>query len=491
MSPDPARFGVGLRFQMVFTIGLVLVALLSASFLFVLREARDYVVDQQVRNALAISQVFALPVIDALILGDQIRSVAGDLLERQIGTFKEDVSGVQFVAAVDESGRILAHSDPTLYDQRLDDPALLRAIQAVVPVSSVRNTGEGGWMLETMIPLQVGTRRWGSLLVGFDANPIRDEVARLFLILLVLTLLATLVIVGVLNYFVGRFTGALRALVLEVDKIDFETSEPTALVAPNNEIGVLVRHFEQLKARLVHSRNQLQSAQHQVYQAEKLASVGRLAAGVAHEVNNPLSGIRFCLHGIQADPTDLGQTERYLGLIDEGLQQIESVVRKLLGFARHKPTTMQETSLNDEVYRVLALLEFQFREKEIGTQVALDPGLPPVMADPNLIQEMLMNLLLNSVDAVSVGGEIRVRTGEDPDGLLFLSVTDNGVGISSEDMKHIFEPFFSTKETGKGTGLGLSVTQGIVELHKGDVRVESQPGRRTTFTILLPRAEAV
>jgi signal transduction histidine kinase len=231
-------------------------------------------------------------------------------------------------------------------------------------------------------------------------------------------------------------------------------------------------------------------AQHQIYQAEKLASVGRLAAGVAHEVNNPLNGIRFCVHGIQADPSNPEQTARYLGLINEGLQHIESVVQKLLGYARHQPTSFGAVNLNEPLNRVLELLGFQIREKEIRTEVALDPNLPSIRADANLIQEMLMNLVLNSIDAVEVGGRIRVRTGVDSDDRLYVLVTDDGSGIAPEHLQQIFEPFFTTKDTGQGTGLGLSVTLGIVELHQGEIRVHSTPGTKTTFTVLFPQEGA-
>jgi signal transduction histidine kinase len=278
--------------------------------------------------------------------------------------------------------------------------------------------------------------------------------------------------------------------VAEVDQIDFESDQPSQLDAPRNEIGYLVRHFDLLKERLAQSRRQLRAAQHQVYQAEKLASVGRLASGVAHEVNNPLNGIRFCVHGIQSDPGNAEQAARYLGLIDEGIQQIESVVQKLLGFARSQPATFERISVNEQLHVVLDLLEFQFRQKDVAVQVVLPPDRRQVRADATLMKEVFMNLLMNSIDAVELGGSIRVQSGLADDDRLFVSITDNGSGIRAEHITQIFEPFFTTKETGRGTGLGLSVTLGIVELHGGTIRVHSEPRLQTTFTVVLPREVA-
>jgi two-component system, NtrC family, sensor kinase len=481
----PARSS--LRVQIVATVGIVIIALMSTVFLGVLLQARTYIIGQQVRNAESVARAFSIPVIDALILGDQIRSIAGDLLENHIRTFRDDVDGVLYISIVDEAGSVIAHSDPALYNTQVEDSATLRASRAAVPLSATYRAATGSWVLETVVPLQVGGKRWGAAFIGFDAEPTRRLVGRLFVLLFALTLSATVVTLGVLYFFIARFTGSLRDLMAEVDRIDFETDSPMTIRPPSNEIGYLVQHFELLKDRLVQSRNQLVSAQQQVYQAEKLASVGRLAAGVAHEVNNPLNGIRFCVYGIQNDPSNMPQTERYLGLINEGLQHIESVVQKLLGYARHQPASFVEASLNAELQRVLDLLEFQLRQKDVVLEAALDPDVPLVRVDPNLMQEMLMNLLLNSIDAIEQGGTIRVRTGSAADDHVFVSVTDNGSGIQPEHLQQIFEPFFTTKETGQGTGLGLAVTLGIVELHKGAIRVHSVPGKKTTFTVTLPR----
>ncbi len=479
-----------LRVQVVTTVGVVVVALMSLISLVVLHRTRSQIIEQQRQDAVAVARTFAIPAVDAMIVGDQTQSAAADVLDNHVRTFMAATDGAVSVSIVDPAGRILAHSNPRLVNRVLTDSMALRTSRSAAPASAVFQDDDARWVIEAAVPLQVGGKRWGGALIRFDAEPMRRDIRRLFVQLLLITLIVTFATLGLLYMLVDRITSSLAALVSEVDKIDFESDQPSTLEAPRNEIGYLIRHFDLLKSRLAQSRRQLTAAQHQVYQAEKLASVGRLASGVAHEVNNPLNGIRFCVHGMQSDPHNAELTERYLGLIDEGIRQIESVVQKLLGFARSQPATFERISINEQLQVVLDLLEFQLRKKEVVTQVALPPDLPAVRADATLMKEVFMNLLMNSIDAVEQGGSIRVQSGEAEGDAVFVSITDNGSGILEEHTSQIFEPFFTTKETGRGTGLGLSVTLGIVELHGGTIRVHSAPHLQTTFTVVLPRERA-
>jgi len=476
----------GLQLQVVFTVGVVVVALMGLISMTVVLQARSQILSQHRNGAAAVAHAFSIPAMDALILGEQTGSAASDVLDNHIRTFLGAMDGILSISIVDPGGWIIAHSDPRLYSEPITDDTLLRASRALEPMTSVFQDDMGRWITEAAVPLQVGSKRWGAALLRFDAEPTRQQVTRLFLLLFLLTLALTTATIGILYLLVGRITASLRALVAEVDKIDFETDTPITMEAPSNEIGYLIHHFGLLKDRLVQSRSELVAAQYQVHQAEKMASVGRLASGVAHEVNNPLNGIWFCLHGIQSDPENREQTERYLGLIGDGIQQIELVVQKLLGFARSQPASFEEISLNEQVRAVLDFIDFQFKGREATVQVSLDADLPAVRADAGLLKEVIMNLLLNSLDAIEQSGKIRIQSGRTDEEGVFLSITDNGVGIPEEHLSQIFEPFFTTKETGKGTGLGLSVTLGIVELHGGSIRVHSDPGRKTTFTVALP-----
>jgi two-component system NtrC family sensor kinase len=489
--PGRVHFGrSSLRVRVVTAVGLVVITLLAAVSLLVLLQTRRQIIGQQRENAVAVARTFAIPAVDAMIMGDEEPSASTEVLENHVRTFLAATEGVLSVSIVDVDGRVLAHSNPRLTNRTLGDSAARHANRLTAPASAVFEDEDGRWVTEAAVPLELGARRWGSVLIRFDAEPLRVQIRRLFVQLFLLTLFIASATLGLLFVLVDSITSSLRALVDEIDQIDFASERPSALAIPSNEIGYLIRHFELLKGRLAQSRRELSAVQNQVYQAEKLASVGRLASGVAHEVNNPLNGIRFCLHGIQADPLNVEQTQRYVALIDEAISQIESVVQKLLGFARNQPASFEMVNLNDQLRVVLDLVEFQFRKKEVAMQVALQADLPLVRADATLMKEVFMNLLMNSIDAIEVAGSIRVQSGEADDGRVFVSITDNGVGIADEHRSKIFEPFFTTKDTGRGTGLGLSVTLGIVELHGGTIKVHSEPRVQTTFTVELPREGA-
>jgi len=285
-------------------------------------------------------------------------------------------------------------------------------------------------------------------------------------------------------------TSSLETIVREIDKIDFVSDVDISLPSQNDEIGFLYHHFRLMMDRLDVSKKELEQAQRQIYQAEKLASIGRLASGVAHQVNNPLNGIRACLYAIQQNPADTAQTREYLGLITEGIASIETVVKKLLGFARQQSTSDHVININDSIATVANLFDLRLKEKNIETSLELSKDIGSVKIDHHLFQEVVMNLLLNSYDAVGNGGIIQMATGNKSASSVFMRISDNGCGINQNDLKRIFDPFFTTKEVGTGTGLGLSVCMGIIESHGGTIEVQSIEGNGTSFTITLPRADA-
>jgi signal transduction histidine kinase len=230
----------------------------------------------------------------------------------------------------------------------------------------------------------------------------------------------------------------------------------------------------------------------QVLQQERLASLGLLAAGVAHEINTPLTGISSYTQllledGRGAAPRDL------LEKIEAQTRRASGITRSLLNLARPEQTTFETIDLNEAVGEVLQLFEPQVRGGDVKLVSRLAPRAPSIRGNKGRLQQVLLNLLLNARDAVGERGEIDVSTRQ-ADGTAVLEVTDTGVGIPEEDLPRIFDPFFSTKGRGQGTGLGLSVSFGIVQEHGGRIRAESRPGELTRFRVELPladRAEAM
>ncbi len=223
----------------------------------------------------------------------------------------------------------------------------------------------------------------------------------------------------------------------------------------------------------------------QIRNSEKLASVGRLAAGVAHEINNPLGGILNCLYNLRKGTLSPGRQEEYRVSMEDGVRRVQKIVRQLLDFAQQHEPEFALTDINHVVDRVLVLTTHLFAPNRIVLETRFGQGLPNVMVDRHMIEQVLMNLLLNAVQAMKDGGVLTIRTSV-VEGICMIEVCDTGSGIPPAVLPRIFDPFFTTKSEGEGTGLGLSVSLGIVERHGGKILVDSEVGKGTTFTLCLP-----
>lgn len=250
----------------------------------------------------------------------------------------------------------------------------------------------------------------------------------------------------------------------------------------NDELGMLDRSFNEMTSKLV-------AAQRQLYQSDKLASLGRLSSGIAHEINNPLTGV-LSFSSLLLKRSDLSaDVKEDLEVIVRETKRCRDIVKRLLDFARQEPPKKTIVHINEIVDRTLRILSNQFQLKNISTHIQIADNLPEFRADANQLQQVLINLLINAADAYDEkGGEIRVSAdlgrlnGQE---CITIEVVDSGCGIPQENLTKIFEPFYTTKGQ-KGTGLGLAVVWGIVEKHDGKIEVNSEVGKGTTFTLRLP-----
>jgi two-component system NtrC family sensor kinase len=233
--------------------------------------------------------------------------------------------------------------------------------------------------------------------------------------------------------------------------------------------------------------------QARIMQSEKLAAIGQLAAGVMHEINNPLATISACVAAIQGriEPVSspvASAIAEYLQIIDKEVDRCSGIVDGLLDFSRPASKAKVAVSLNALVADTLFLLKHHQKFKRFQVVEQLDPGLPPVTGNAEQLTQVLMALMLNAMDAMEHGGQLTLRTGRTrlrPEEVV-VEVQDTGIGISRDEQSKIFEPFYTTKVPGRGTGLGLSICYGIVEDHRGRIEVDSAPGRGATFRVRLP-----
>lgn len=252
----------------------------------------------------------------------------------------------------------------------------------------------------------------------------------------------------------------------------------------NDEIGDLGRDFNAMVQQLRESRSEIQRLhQSQMSRAEHLATLGELAAGLAHEIRNPLAGIAGVVEIIGRDLPE-GSPGREVWEEARGeIQRIQRTLNDLLNYSRPRPPEFTTAQLPVAAERAIRLARQQAASRPIEIQLHQDGALPPCEHDPAQIEQMLLNLLLNAIQAIEGAGRVDVRI-ESRDGKAILTVADTGRGIAPGQLDKIFRPFFTTK--GHGTGLGLSLARRIVETHGGHIAVQSTPQKGTTFTVTLP-----
>jgi two-component system, NtrC family, sensor kinase len=248
------------------------------------------------------------------------------------------------------------------------------------------------------------------------------------------------------------------------------------------EFSALFRAFN----RMTH---ELQVHQEELVQSRKIAAVGTLTSGIAHELNNPINNIVLSAEVLREDFRELSQEEA-LGLIQDIMGQAEraaEIVKGLLDFSRSERPEIEPLDIAGVVQDTLKLVRNQLSLSGIQAELDLPQDLPQVQGNRKSLQQVFLNLFINAIQAMLDGGSLTVRAYPTPDGQwLKVEVLDTGMGIAAEHLPHIFDPFYTTKEVGRGTGLGLSVTYGIVEKHGGHIEVESEQGKGSTFSVVLP-----
>ncbi len=290
--------------------------------------------------------------------------------------------------------------------------------------------------------------------------------------------------------FGGR--GKLQSCQVEVLRKDgrvIPISLNAAIVYENGKEVATVGFFHDLSQTLK-IQKELEQTQIQLLQAEKMASLGKLAAGVAHQINNPLGGI-ILFAGLMLEEYDLEKPAREdLRRILRDAERCKDTVKELLEFARQTRHEMRPLDINKAIVRTLFLLENQTLFQNIEIVRQLDEDIPPVRGDNQQLNHLFMNIILNAAQAMQGNGKLTVSTKRGPnDKRAHIAIADTGPGIPTDVMPHIFEPFFTTKEEGEGTGIGLSLVYGIVENHGGTIRAVNREPNGTSFFIELPLSQ--
>jgi signal transduction histidine kinase len=292
-----------------------------------------------------------------------------------------------------------------------------------------------------------------------------------------------------------------------MDRIRVRGTSDEITAAADDEIGLLAKSFNEMSdslkqreqevkhytARLeemVDERTkELQESQDQLIQTEKLASMGKLAGYIAHEINNPVGIIFSRAECILLDSKEKGYPEflmKDIEVIKKHSNRIATIMKGMLTFSRKAPVEFSNVDINKIIEETVLLFEKQFSTQNIKVQKQIECDLPNIQGNGTQLQQVFFNIINNALDVMPNGGEISIQSVCDSGEMVHIIISDTGPGIPKEHLEKMFEPFFTTKEEGKGTGLGLSVTYGIIKEHKGDIKVSNRAGSGAVFEILLP-----
>lgn len=258
-------------------------------------------------------------------------------------------------------------------------------------------------------------------------------------------------------------------------------------IESNDEMGLLAASFNEMSRKMAEDIERLRELNEQLIRTEKLAAAGTLAAGVAHEVNNPLASISSLIQILQARHSADTETGEMLRLVSEQIARITQVLRDMMDFARTRQPEREPIEINRVIEASLRLASFDKNFQRLQLKIKTDPNAPIIQADQNQLQQVFLNLLLNARDAMPDGGEISVQTRYDAQAAeIVIEIKDTGTGISPQHRERIFDPFFTTKAAGTGTGLGLAVCYGIITAHDGRIEIAPNDEQGTCVKVVLP-----
>ncbi|MEE9218712.1 MAG: ATP-binding protein [Acidobacteriota bacterium] len=448
--------------------------------------------------------------------------VANRALLRRYGQGVLREPDVEYVLIEDRQGNLLAylgdHGPPlasasagssTLQEfprfEEFVDGNGTHLLQATVPILLQSQDDVGGEIFLSDEAHPEAERWIGIVRVGLSREPSRRRVAALHRTTLLLTVAISVLGVLAAVLFVRRIVEPLKILLLGTQRIAEGDLIHRVEINADDEIGELADSFNRMTGDLQRARDELEAystelerkvrertrkleeAQNQLLQSEKLSAIGKLVAGVAHELNNPLTGVLGYAQLLLRRKTEK-ETARSLERIAIEAIRCKKIVQNLLAFARKQKAERLPINVNNAIERTLALRAYPMKLDNIEIVTDLQTGLPRVLGDFNQLQQVFLNMIINAHQAMietKRPGRLVVRT-QEYEGHVQIEIKDNGSGIPAAVKEHIFDPFFTTKEVGSGTGLGLSICYGIVQEHGGRILVDSEEGKGSRFIVEVP-----
>jgi signal transduction histidine kinase len=491
------------------------------------------------RQGRLLAETLAIPVMNDLIYERLGLVEEGGLIDNYITEiFNENVIDLIYITVLDTNGRVISHNDVNEYCLGYDDPSTTKARTSDITVVQKFHAADiGSSALDFATPLMIGKKRWGTLKFGVSLRMLEKEMQSTIygvVIITILMLASGFVFILLLSRsFIKPITELARTMQeargdqLEVKTITTKGSDEIANLGQSfnqmidrirqsnlelknthdkllqfvsiiekaqgdmldvkvdmegsKEISLLCQSFNQMIDRIRQSNLELKNTHEKLLQAEKLASLGILSSGVAHEINNPLGGLFNCVNMLEKKGEDKDFRQRYLDLLKDGLSSIENTVGKLLWMSRKGEKIPQDIEIKQALSDAFRLIEYKLRKNNIRYNENTEDGLT-VRLDPNDLQQVLINLMINAAQSMEKGGVLTINA-FCKGAKVILEVSDTGAGIEEKDISNIFDPFYTTKPPGEGTGLGLWLTYEIVHIYGGEISVTSRKNEGTTFLV--------
>lgn len=483
-------FKVSIYSRLVFWITL-LVFLLFGAVLFVIQASAQRILSDEMRNQ---AELQARYLADAnflsLMRGDR------DAIQRSVDA--RAGGEILYIVFYDRSGEPLAADRNARADESILRASHIGdfATRADPPFSEVKRTEIGGdpvRVREVELPIfpQGGDIAWGSVKVGISDEGLTTMVRRVRNALLPIAFGGFLL--GILGaaFLARRITRPLQRLVEGTVRISQGDFGQAIVETSGDEVGDLARSFNDMTRQLLQARERMEDASRKLVQHEKLASIGRMAATIAHEIRNPLTSVKLNIQKLAEEEGVAEALKPHLGLSLEGIDQIERFIKELLNFTRVPELSLERWPVEQIVEESLKMVRDVLAAKGIVVEKTCAAGLPPVLADGDKLRQVFLNVLRNAHEALDAGGRISVACDKVDDGRRLkvrVRITDNGPGVPDRDRPNIFEPFYTTKPS--GFGLGLANARKIIEQHNGTITLGRKRGRGSVFIILIPVEEA-
>lgn len=392
--------------------------------------------------------------------------------------------GINEINIISNEGEIISSSDPEKIGKRREVKKLEKGLKV-----SQRNKGvESSSMrpYDLLVPVIVGDEQLGYVQVNLLLDNIRAIQHTNFLKRLLATCMVFMLGIFLIIFLAKRYTAPIQRLVAGVKKVSAGDLSVTLPEEGTDEIGELALSFNEMVAKLREREN----LEKRLYEVEHLSKVGQLASGIAHEIRNPLNYISLAIDHLKGELLPLsGEKRQELEVvadkIKEEVRRANYMVVNFMNYGRPLKLRLGPLSYHDLLTKAIPVLKDKLTEQQIELVIDIEPDLPPMMADRELLRNCLFNFITNAAQSMPGGGEIVLGAAFDKETEAFrLTFRDHGNGIAADDIQKVFQPYFTTKEA--GIGLGLAITERIIKEHGGEILVESEPGKGTTFTVVLP-----